>query len=38
MEGDYQVPEGFYYITEFNPASNYHLSLGINYPNIPTNC
>jgi hypothetical protein len=34
MEGDYQVPEGFYYINEFNPNSNYHLSLGINYPNL----
>jgi murein L,D-transpeptidase YafK len=34
MEGDYQVPEGFYYINEFNPRSNYYLSLGINYPNI----
>lgn len=33
MEGDYQVPEGFYYINELNPKSNYHLSLGINYPN-----
>ncbi len=33
IEGDYQVPEGFYYINEFNPRSNYHLSLGINYPN-----
>jgi murein L,D-transpeptidase YafK len=33
MEGDYQVPEGFYHINEFNPNSNYHLSLGINYPN-----
>jgi len=33
MEGDYQVPEGFYYINEFNPNSNYHLALGINYPN-----
>jgi murein L,D-transpeptidase YafK len=33
MEGDYQVPEGFYYINEFNPQSNYYLSLGINYPN-----
>jgi len=32
-QGDYQVPEGFYYITEFNPASSYYLSLGINYPN-----
>ena len=33
LQGDYQVPEGFYYINEFNPRSNYHLSLGINYPN-----
>lgn len=33
MEGDYQVPEGFYYINEFNPNSKYHLSLGLNYPN-----
>lgn len=32
-EGDRQVPEGFYYINDFNPNSNYHLSLGINYPN-----
>lgn len=31
--GDYQVPEGFYYINRFNPASSYYLSLGINYPN-----
>ncbi len=34
MEGDYQVPEGFYYINEFNPNSTYYLSLGINYPNV----
>ncbi|WP_368737359.1 murein L,D-transpeptidase family protein, partial [Acinetobacter pittii] len=32
-EGDYQVPEGFYYINEFRPNSNYHLALGLNYPN-----
>lgn len=32
-QGDLQVPEGFYYIDRFNPASSYHLSLGINYPN-----
>lgn len=37
MEGDYQVPEGFYYINEFNPKSAYHLSLGINYPNASDN-
>lgn len=34
MEGDYQVPEGFYYINEFNPNSSYYLSLGLNYPNV----
>jgi murein L,D-transpeptidase YafK len=34
MQGDYQVPEGFYYINQFNPNSNYHLSLGLNYPNL----
>ena len=33
IQGDYQVPEGFYYINIFNPNSNYHLSLGLNYPN-----
>jgi len=33
MEGDYQVPEGFYYITEFNPRSDFHLALKLNYPN-----
>jgi len=33
MVGDYQVPEGFYYINEFKPNSNYHMSLGLNYPN-----
>ncbi len=33
MEGDYQVPEGFYHINELNANSNYHLALGISYPN-----
>ncbi len=32
-QGDYQIPEGFYHIDRFNPWSNFHLSLGINYPN-----
>lgn len=32
-EGDGQVPEGFYYINNFNPFSQFYLSLGINYPN-----
>jgi murein L,D-transpeptidase YafK len=33
MAGDYQVPEGVYCISEFNPKSLYHLSLRLNYPN-----
>lgn len=33
FQGDYQVPEGFYYIDRFNPNSGYYLSLGLNYPN-----
>jgi len=33
LEGDFQVPEGIYHIDDFNPNSNYHLSLGLNYPN-----
>jgi murein L,D-transpeptidase YafK len=32
-EGDGQIPEGFYHVDRFNPLSNFHLSLGINYPN-----
>lgn len=34
-EGDRQVPEGFYQITtpQLNPASSYHLSMNIGYPN-----
>lgn len=32
-EGDLQIPEGVYSINHFNPLSNFHLSLGINYPN-----
>ena len=31
--GDLQIPEGFYYISHFNPASNFYLSLKVNYPN-----
>jgi murein L,D-transpeptidase YafK len=33
-QGDYQVPEGFYFIDRFNPASSYYLSLGLSYPNL----
>src|SRR5690554_3362072 len=32
-EGDLQVPEGFYFISDFNPRSDFHLSLLLNYPN-----
>lgn len=32
-QGDFQIPEGFYFIDRFNPWSNFYLSLGINYPN-----
>ena len=33
IQGDNQIPEGFYYINEFNPNSKFHLALGLNYPN-----
>lgn len=33
QEGDRQIPEGCYWIDRFNPNSNFHLSLGLNYPN-----
>lgn len=33
VEGDRQVPEGFYFIEDFNPKSDFHLSLLLNYPN-----
>jgi len=32
-QGDFQIPEGFYFIDRFNPSSRFHLSLEINYPN-----
>lgn len=32
-QGDGQVPEGFYTINQFNPMSNFYLSLGVSYPN-----
>lgn len=33
IQGDKQVPEGFYEINRFNPQSRFWLSLGLNYPN-----
>ncbi len=32
-EGDLQIPEGIYHLNHFNPQSNFHLSLGVSYPN-----
>jgi L,D-transpeptidase catalytic domain len=32
-QGDRQVPEGVYRITDLNPNSHYHLSMKLNYPN-----
>ena len=32
-EGDSKTPEGNYFIDRRNPESEFHLSLGINYPN-----
>jgi len=35
QEGDWQSPEGFYWVTasQMNPNSSYHLSFNIGYPN-----
>jgi murein L,D-transpeptidase YafK len=33
FEGDGKTPEGTYVISHRNPNSNYHLSLGVSYPN-----
>lgn len=32
-QGDLQIPEGLYRLSAFNPNSNFHLSLKVNYPN-----
>ncbi|MCY1083296.1 L,D-transpeptidase family protein [Archangium lansingense] len=32
-EGDEQVPEGFYTLDQFNPYSQFHLSMRVSYPN-----
>lgn len=36
-QGDYQVPEGFYHVSVFNPYSNFYVSLGVSYPNASDN-
>ncbi len=33
QEGDYQVPEGYYHINQYNPYSNFYLSFKVSYPN-----
>ncbi len=33
FEGDGKTPEGAYFISHKNPNSEFHLSLGITYPN-----
>ncbi len=33
VQGDRQVPEGYYFIEDFNNKSDYYLSLQLNYPN-----
>lgn len=33
FEGDGKTPEGGYFISHKNPNSEFHLSLGITYPN-----
>ena len=33
VQGDLQVPEGFYTLDQFNPESNYLLSMRVSYPN-----
>lgn len=33
VRGDGKTPEGAYYIDRRNPNSDFHLSLGISYPN-----
>ncbi|MCC7320063.1 MAG: L,D-transpeptidase family protein [Rubellimicrobium sp.] len=33
FEGDGKTPEGYYVVNRKNPRSQYHLSVGISYPN-----
>ncbi|MGH7819886.1 MAG: L,D-transpeptidase family protein [Candidatus Binatia bacterium] len=34
LEGDERTPEGEYYVCFKNPQSQFHLSLGLSYPNV----
>ncbi len=33
FEGDFQVPEGYYHINQYNPYSSFYLSYKVSYPN-----
>jgi len=33
FEGDMQVPEGYYHISQYNPYSSFYLSFKVSYPN-----
>jgi murein L,D-transpeptidase YafK len=33
FEGDGKTPEGLYFIDRRNPQSDFHLSIGLSYPN-----
>jgi murein L,D-transpeptidase YafK len=33
QEGDFQIPEGYYHINQYNPYSNFYLSFKVSYPN-----
>lgn len=33
-QGDLQVPEGFYTLADYNPASRFHLAMLVSYPNV----
>jgi hypothetical protein len=34
QEGDGQVPEGFYTLTEYAPATPFYLAMQVSYPNL----
>jgi hypothetical protein len=33
-QGDQQVPEGFYILDAYNPASDWYLAMQVSYPNL----
>jgi hypothetical protein len=34
QEGDWQVPEGFYTLGDYTPATGYYLAMLVSYPNL----